>query len=267
MNVHQQTLKSTFTWQGTYIAYLAPAGLVLSVFAGIAAALAGLGSRWGLWYFTTGFAILRWAAIGGLIAAALSLAGGIGTRPSTHRHGFLLAVAGIVIGLIVAGIPWSWLRAAEQMPPIHDISTDMTNPPQFVKIMPLRMNAENSAEYGGPVVAAQQRAAYPDIKPIILPIATSTAFDYALRTAKDMGWRIVDANASAGHIEAVATTFWFGFKDDVVVRITPAPGGSRVDVRSVSRVGLSDVGTNANRIRSFLHELASTSSIDPEWGG
>ena len=71
-----------------------------------------------------------------------------------------------------------------------------------------------------------------------------------------MGWQIVDANAREGRIEATATTFWFGFKDDVVVRIVPAPGGSRVDVRSVSRVGVSDVGANAKRVRDFLQKLA-----------
>ena len=71
-----------------------------------------------------------------------------------------------------------------------------------------------------------------------------------------MGWQVVDANELEGRIEATATTFWFGFKDDVVIRIVPAPEGSRVDVRSVSRVGLSDVGTNAKRIRDFLHKLA-----------
>ncbi len=266
MNTQQETLKHTYIPHAAADA-LTRAGFMLALVTGISAVLAGLGSRWGWWYFMTGFTILQASAIGGIVAAAVSLIGGITVRHEHHRSAFVIAAVGILIGLITAGIPWSWMRTAERMPPIHDISTDAVNPPQFVKIMPLRWNAENGARYGGPVVAAEQHAYYPDIKPVILPIAASTAFDYALRTAKDGGWRIVDADPSAGRIEAVATTFWFGFKDDVAVRVTPAPSGSRVDVRSVSRVGLSDVGTNANRIRSFLHELENTSIIDPEWGG
>jgi uncharacterized protein (DUF1499 family) len=267
MNAHQETMKQAYPSHVTAADAVTWAGFVLALLAGIAAALAGFGSRWGWWYFMTGFSILRVAAISGAVAAAISLIGGLAVRHEHHRSLFVLAAVGILVGLVTAEIPWSWLRMAEQMPPIHDISTDTVNPPQLSAVMPLRQNAENSAAYEGPVVAAEQHAYYPDIKPVILPIAASTAFDYALRTANDMGWHIMDANASSGRIEAVATTFWFGFKDDVVVRITPAPGGSRVDVRSVSRVGLSDVGTNANRIRSFLHELASTSIIDPKWGG
>ncbi len=266
MNTQQEILKQTYP-SHTIADAVTWAGFVLALLAGISAVLAGLGSRWGWWHFTTGFLILQAAAIGGIAAAAVSLAGGISVRHEHHRSAFLIAAAGILAGLVTAGIPWSWMHTAKAMPPIHDISTDMTNPPQFVKIMPLRQNAENSVRYEGPVVAAQQRTYYQDIKPVILPIAASTAFDYALRTAKNRGWQIVDANASTGRIEAIATTFWFGFKDDVVVRITLAPGGSRVDMRSVSRVGSGDIGTNANRVRSFLRELMSTSIIDPEWGG
>ena len=79
----------------------------------------------------------------------------------------------------------------------------------------------------------------------------------ALEAARASGWEIVAAVPQERRIEAVATTFWFGFKDDIVVRIRPAPGGSRIDVRSVSRVGRSDLGTNAKRIRAFLGRLAT----------
>ena len=265
MNAHQETMKQAYTSTMTRANAVIRTGFALSLLAGVAAVLAGLGSRLVWWHFMTGFTILQIAAIGGVVAAAISLVGGITVRHEHHPSAFVLAAAGILIGLVTAGIPWSWLHAAKAMPPIHDISTDTVNPPQFVSIMPLRQNAENSATYEGPIVAAQQQTYYADIKPVILPIAASTAFEYALRTAKDRGWNIVAADASAGRIEAMATTFWFGFKDDVVVRITPAPGGSRVDVRSVSRVGLSDVGTNAKRIRSFLRKLADSSSIDKSY--
>ena len=238
------------------------AGFILAILTGIAAALAGLGSRWGWWHFTVGFTILKVAAIGGMMAAVISLIGGVATRHEHKMKLFILAAAGIMIGLFTAGIPWSWMRTAERMPMINDITTDMTNPPQFVKIMPLRQKVDAPTAYGGSRVADQQRAAYPDIQPIILPVAPITAFTVALKEAKDRGWQIVNSDPSNGIIEAIATTFWFGFKDDVVVRISPAPGGSRIDMRSVSRVGTGDIGANAVRIRSYLKSLAKNSIVD-----
>jgi len=262
MNVHQGTLKHTFMSEGSLAAYLVPAGLALAVAAAITEALAGLGSRWGWWHFMTGFAILRWTAVAGLAAAALSFAGGLAARPATQRAAILLAAAGILIGLVVAGIPWSWMRTAQRLPRIHDITTDTANPPRFEAILQLRKDAVNPVEYGGPAVAAQQLAAYPDIQPILLPVVPTTAFETALRAARSMNWRIVSADEREGRIEATATTFWFGFKDDIVVRVVPAPGGSRVDVRSLSRVGISDVGTNAARVRAYVHDVARMTSVD-----
>lgn len=140
---------------------------------------------------------------------------------------------------------------------IHDITTDTENPPVFVSILALRKDAPNSATYGGPEIAAQQHAAYPDIRPLVSDLPPERAFERSRSVARQMGWDIVDENPAEGRIEATATTRWFGFKDDVVVRIAPAAGdGSRVDIRSVSRVGRSDVGTNARRIRTFLKKFA-----------
>jgi uncharacterized protein (DUF1499 family) len=262
MNGHQETFKHTYISHVTIADAITWAGLVLAVLASATAALAGLGSRWGWWHFTVGFSLLQMGAIIGIVAAVISLIGGITTRREHHVSLFFVAAAGILIGLVTAGIPWSWMRTAERMPNINDITTDMTNPPQFVKIMPLRQNIEVPAVYGGSRIANQQRASYPDIKPLILPVAPSTAFTTALKEAEGRGWKIVNADASKGIIEAVATTFWFGFKDDVIVRINRAPGGSRVDMRSVSRVGTGDIGANATRIRSFLGILAKKSIVD-----
>jgi uncharacterized protein (DUF1499 family) len=265
MNAHQETIKHIDIRHVTIADAVTWAGFTLAVLAGVTTAFAGLGSRWGWWHFTVGFGILQFGAIIGIAAAAISLVGGITTKQEHHVSLFIVAVAGILIGLISAGIPWSYKRAAEQMPDINDISTDMTNPPQFVKVMPLRQNVEVATVYGGSRIANQQRASYPDIKPLILPVPTSTAFAAALKEAKNRGWEIVNADASKGIIEAVATTFWFGFKDDVIVRITQVPGGSRVDMRSVSRVGTGDIGTNANRIKSFLGGLVNNSIFDNDY--
>src|SRR5437588_404451 len=106
-----------------------------------------------------------------------------------------------------------------------------------------------------PQLAEQQRRAYPDIVPAVLAAGPEVAFARALDAARAMGWEIVDAQPKEGRIEATATTFWFGFKDDVVVRITPLSAGSRIDVRSKSRVGRGDTGTNAQRVRAYLKRL------------
>lgn len=238
----------------------AAAGFAVSMIALSAAMGAGVGARLGLWHFRTGFEILKGAAWLGIAGMALSLAGAVLARPGSGRRGFLVACAGIVLGALTFGVPWNWSRIAKQLPGIHDVSTDTENPPAFVAVLPLRKDAPNSAEYGGPKIAAQQRAAYPDIRPIDLGIPPPQAYDDALDVARRMRWRIVDGNREEGRIEATATTRWFGFKDDVVIRIVPAAGqGARLDIRSVSRVGISDVGANACRIRAFRKKFLDLS--------
>jgi hypothetical protein len=255
MNVQQETIRHPVLSHGTLGDRLAESGFGLAVLAGLGAAVAGFGTRWGWWYFMTGFSLLKTAAIGGGIAAVLSLIGGVMARHEHRGSIFFVAAAGILVGLLAFGIPGSWAYRAMKMPLIHDITTDMLNPPQFKAIMPLRYDAANPATYGGQDIAAKQSGAYPDIRPLMLPMPVQTAFATALLTAQNMGWQIVDSNSREGRIEAIATTFWFGFKDDIVVRVTPALGNSRVDVRSTSRVGLSDIGTNAERVRVFLKKM------------
>jgi uncharacterized protein (DUF1499 family) len=238
----------------------AAAGCALSGIAVLAAMGAGAGTRLGWWDFRTGFTILNRAAYCGIVGTALSLGGAILTRPGTGRRGFRLAVAGIVLGAVAFGVPWNWYRIAKRVPVIHDITTDTANPPVFVAVLALRKNAPNPSEYGGPEIAAKQHAAYPDIRPIEAGVPPDRAYEYAFDTARAMGWKIVDGNRQEGRIEATATTRWFGFQDDVVIRIVPAPGqGSRLDIRSVSRVGKSDVGTNACRIRAFRKKFTDLS--------
>jgi uncharacterized protein (DUF1499 family) len=203
--------------------------------------------------------MLRWAADAGLLAAAVSIAGLILSRRQLSRLRLILSISGILIGLLVVGVLWSWWHTAQTVPAIHDITTDTDNPPSFVSILPLRKDAPNMADYGGPEIAAKQKTAYPDLAPAMLPLPPSQVFEQALQAARDMGWTIVNSNPLEGRIEAIDTTFWFGFKDDIVIRIVAVNQGSRIDVRSVSRVGRSDVGTNAKRIRKFLKKLKETS--------
>ena len=234
---------------------LANAGLALALLAGLALLVAGPGHRFGWWSFGTGFAIIRWAAYGGIAAAAVSAAALILAPLRGQRRGMFRALAGLAIGLITVGVPAYYLYTARSVPPIHDITTDIEDPPAFEAILPLRAEAPNPAGYGGPAVAAQQHDAYPDVAPADYPIATDAAFEAAFAAARDMDWDIVGIDQAAGRIEAIDRTFWFGFIDDIVIRVRPTDAGSRVDVRSVSRVGVSDMGTNAARVRAYLAEL------------
>jgi uncharacterized protein (DUF1499 family) len=235
--------------------HLALAGLILAALAALAAVGAGLGFRGELWSYRTAFSILRWAAYAGLAAALVSLLTAVLCLRRGPRRGLLSAAAGLVLGLLVAAVPLSHLRAARSVPPIHDISTDVDDPPPFVAILPLRAGAPNPAAYGGATIAAEQRAAYPDIVPVNLPLPPDEAYGKALAAARSLGWTVVADSPGEGRIEATDRTFWFGFRDDIVVRVRPHAGGSVVDIRSVSRVGRSDTGTNAARIRRFVHAL------------
>jgi uncharacterized protein (DUF1499 family) len=257
MSEHQKTIGNDPSTPHRTVSFIAVAGPALSVLSAVAAMLSGFGTRWGLWPFMTGFVVLKWAAYAALAGALASLAGALASMRGRLLPGLAWSAAGIVIGLAVAAVPWSTMQKAEKLPRIHDITTDAENPPRFQAVLPLRKNARNSPEYGGRKIAEQQRAAYPDIKPLFLTVPPAQAFGRALAAARSMGWLIVEADSSEGRIEATDTTFWFGFTDDIVVRVTPAPGGSRIDARSESRVGLSDIGANAARLRAFLRKLGS----------
>lgn len=229
--------------------------LVVAVLALVLLAASGFGYRSELWTLRTAFSMLRWGAYVGVVAGIVAIIGLLTARP-IGRASAPFAVA-LVLALIAAGLPWSWKQKAGRVPPIHDITTDTQDPPAFVAVLPLRATARNSAVYAGDSIAVQQRAAYPDVVPVLLAMPPGQAFTRAREAAGAMGWEMVATDSSAGRIEATATTRWFGFKDDVVIRVRPAGAGSQVDVRSVSRVGGSDVGANAERIRAFVRRLGA----------
>jgi len=238
-----------------YIFFSAATGFSLTVLFVIAEIMSGLGTRWGFWGFRTGLGILRWAAYGEAAAVIITIAICI-IAVYTRKWGiFIFSIICIIAGVAAVSVPLKMYRAAQSLPAIHDITTDTKNPPKFNVILGLRKDAPNPAEYGGPVIGSQQLAAYPDIKPVMLAVTPGKAFEICLSTAREMGWDIVNADPDKGIIEGTDTTFWFGFKDDIIIRITPSEKGSRIDLRSVSRVGKSDVGTNAKRIRNFINKL------------
>jgi uncharacterized protein (DUF1499 family) len=193
---------------------------------------------------------LKWSVYGALATLALSIIGLI--VAARRRASMRTPATAMVLSLVAIGSVGAFAWKASRLPAIHDITTDTTQPPPLLAILPLRDGAVNSADYGGAEVAAKQQQAYPDIVPLLLSVPPGRAFERALAAAKAKGWDIVASDPAGGRIEATDTTFWFGFKDDVVVRVTPLPTGSRVDARSLSRVGVGDVGTNAARVRAFL---------------
>ena len=216
----------------------------------------GFGYRGGIWELRSAFAMIKWAAYLGVVTVVVSCAGIAMTRPVTRA--LATFIVPLCLGAAAAVIPFRWKQLAGTVPPIHDITTDTHDPPTFVAVLPLRADAKNSAVYGGDSVAVLQRAGYPDLTPLTLPLAPGQAFVKARAVAEQMGWSMVASDSASGRIEATATTRWFGFKDDVVIRVRPASGGSVVDMRSVSRLGGSDVGTNASRIRAYLARLTSS---------
>lgn len=236
-------------------ALIARAGFFIALMAGLVALLSGPGTSYGLWNYRTGISMLRWAAYGGIAGGALSLIGLVASLRIVILRGFLWALLGVIVSCLLIGLGLHWKQLAESVPRIHDITTDTENPPEFVAILRFIRSDENSPVYGGAEVAAQQLKAYPDIVPLILPVSMDQAFEKALAVARRLGWQIIDADKGRGRIEALDATFWFGFKDDVVIRLKQKDSGSRVDIRSKSRIGVSDLGKNAERIRKFLRAM------------
>jgi uncharacterized protein (DUF1499 family) len=216
--------------------------LALAVLAVALLASSGLGVRAGLWPFRVGFGMFAGALFAGLGAMGVAA---VGLAVPRLRAGAIPALsAAFVVGLASAALPLESLRRVKTLPYINDITTDTEAPPQFAQA---RSYERHFAEL--------QHIGYPDLQPLELALPPAQAFARARSAAQALGWEIVAADEGAGRIEAVATTWWFGFKDDVAIRVTPAGQGSRIDVRSRSRVGRSDLGANADRIREFFSVL------------
>ncbi len=215
------------------------------------AILAGPLTRFGIIDFGLGIRLFGFASLAAGAGAVLSLIAVI-VLARQKRPGAKWVIGSFLLGTVTAGFMLMLLDTAKSVPPIHDISTDTLNPPEFVDVLPLRADALNPPDYAGAEVAAQQKAAYPGIRTLVLTKAPGNVYDAAIDAAHTLGWEIVGSDPATGRIEATDTTAWFGFKDDVVIRIAATDSGTAVDVRSKSRVGMSDIGANAARIEKFL---------------
>ena len=234
---------------------LARLALLLACAGGLVVASAGPLSRFGGLEPYVVISVFRYGSYMVFAAIALGLATIVPTRPGDRRRGFLSALSAITIGVVAAWMPVSFFLRANSLPRINDISTDTSNPPAFVVTLQLRRGAATPAAYEGERVARLQHEGYPDIAPILLRVPPDEAFRRVDKVAMTLGWDVVARAPQEGRLEAVAISDWFGFRDDIVVRIRPEDGGSRVDIRSKSRVGQSDLGVNAERVRAFLAGL------------
>lgn len=197
--------------------------------------------------------------VGGAVLGLLALLAGFIGIVMTRKpkiSGRRFAWIGLILGLIATSPVVTTIYTASNVPPIHDISTDLQNPPIFKAILAVRTENHNPLDRQNPPnLVALQQSAYPNLAPAIINKQPDQVFNQAHTLVTARGWEVVTASASDGHIEATATTPIMRFKDDVVIRIRDEADGTIVDMRSVSRVGKSDLGANAARIETFLADL------------
>jgi len=230
---------------------LAKVVLVMSILSWVSMGLGIGGYRVGLLGLKPALGIVAGVSVLSFLLSLLSMVTLFGTRPG--KSGFPQAVVATLLTWSIAipmGIQFYRVRS---FPKIHDISTDTEHPPLFNVLLTRREGAVNSAIYGGVAIGRIQHEAYPDIVPLDFAASADVAFDRALDVAKSLKWDIAAADKFAGRIEASVTSLFMAFTDDIVIRVEPkGPHESRVDIRSLSRVGLSDLGQNATRIRNYL---------------
>lgn len=218
--------------------------------------------RFGQIDYQSGFVALgAGLAIAG-VAVAMSFMGFVRIWQE-GRRGLGSAIKGLVIAILVLAYPAWFAVKAVTLPPINDVTTDTEDPPVFS-----RSRAALDARGGrvppdvGSAVREMQREAYVQIAPLTLDLAPAETFALVRKAAENLGWQVIEAvppggRIGSGRLEAVDRTFLLKLPDDVTVRIRPRADGTRIDIRSASRIGTHDLGANAQRIRDFLEEVSN----------
>jgi uncharacterized protein (DUF1499 family) len=236
--------KTTLSNIALFIALLGFLSAILMVF----------GSRVGLWEPIVGFSASRQYndPMGYFVLVVSALALTISLYQGQSKAIIKSLIATLFGMAILAPTINNLFNKPISYPPIHDITTDVDTPPQFVAITEARSGAKNSLIYEGSVIAEQQLKAYPEIKPIITSLTIQDAYAKALNIAHVMNWKIISEDITSMRFEATDSTPFFNFHDDIVVQISDLEHGSRIDLRSVSRIGRGDRGVNAQRIMAFI---------------
>ena len=225
---------------------------LVSLIAFLLVALPGPLYKYGIVDLGTAFTGFKFGVFAGIAALILLVLQMIFKRKTVTLGSTVIA---LLLSAIAIAMPLSMMNKGKSVPPIHDISTDLINPPKFVAIAPLRADAPNPVEYAGAEAAKQQRDAYPDLKTLSYTQSKSELIKSTEQAINNLGWDLVNSDVDKGIVEATDSTMWFGFKDDVVVRVTDNGSERLLDIRSKSRVGGSDLGKNAERIHNFINEL------------
>tara|TARA_R110000772_G_scaffold41357_5_gene96026 strand:+ start:946 stop:1806 length:861 start_codon:yes stop_codon:yes gene_type:complete len=245
--------------------------LILAVAAVIAFFGAAFGAGIGLWGWKAGLAALPWTGLVALIALIIAVVGVMLDRRKDRKTRWPFLGLGAVISLGFIGYLASYAMTIASLPAIHDITTDLADPPQFSALTLRADNWDNipgadDGEMRGMNPrqrwATLHQDAYPDIRSVRIDQPVAVVIEKARRLAEDRGWDVVNVDPVSGHLEATATISLFRFKDDVVIRARASENGasSIIDMRSVSRVGTHDIGANAKRVRQFLSDLSGTTT-------
>ena len=243
--------------------------LIAGVGALVWGAVAAVGTAWGFWAYTSGLKGVAGAFLLGIAALLIGLVQEWRVRKSTTPPLRARRWVGMLVALVYVGWVGTFLVKALTVPAIHDISTDLADPPAF---QTLQMRADNLDNVPGADDAKMRgltpeqrwamvhQKAYGDIRSVRVNEPVATVIAKAERLAKARGWDVAMSLPEEGRLEATETSAFFQFKDDVILRVRPSDtgAGSIVDMRSVSRVGQSDLGMNAKRVRSFLADLTGT---------
>ncbi|TFI59005.1 DUF1499 domain-containing protein [Sphingomonas parva] len=243
------------------------AAVVLGVGSVIVALAAALGAGQGMWHFRGAFGVLRYAFFVAIAGAVLGLVGLVMAQRARRGRLLLANLAALVAALGFLLFLGSLVRQARSVPAIHDVATDLDDLPQFTRLKVRADNLENVPDMDRTALKALSpeqrwkalhREAYGDLRTIKVSTSVEDTVRRAEALARERGWDVALSDPAGGTLEVTATSLFFRFKDDAIVRVRPAPGGgSLVDMRSISRVGGSDVGMNAKRVRAFLADLSA----------
>ncbi|MEP3224869.1 MAG: DUF1499 domain-containing protein [Parasphingorhabdus sp.] len=232
---------------------------------------ASFGSGLGLWGWQAGLKILPWTGLAALIALIIAIVGIIVDRRKGRKTRWPMLGLGAFVSVGFLGFLLSYVMTGASLPAIHDITTDLADPPQFSALTVRADNWDNIPGADDDAMrgmnprqrwATLHQDAYPDVRSVRIDQPVAEVIEKAKRLTEDRGWEVVSVDPASGHLEATATISLFRFKDDVVIRARSAENGaaSIIDMRSVSRVGVHDLGANAKRVRQFLSDLSGTTS-------